>query len=72
MATRPLLDFAAGYVQRSVQDFPRQGSRAPWQLAMSYAADVKNLREGPVNDPELKFTRRAAVAGTPEPSAVAA
>jgi cation diffusion facilitator CzcD-associated flavoprotein CzcO len=72
MATRPLLDFAAGYVQRAVQDFPRQGSRAPWQLAMSYAADVKNLREGPVNDPELKFTRSAAVAGTPEPSAVAA
>jgi monooxygenase len=62
MATRPLLDFAAGYVQRSVLDFPRQGDRAPWQLPMSYAADVKTLREGPVNDPELKFTQSAEVA----------
>jgi cation diffusion facilitator CzcD-associated flavoprotein CzcO len=67
MQTRPLLDFAAGYVQRSVQDFPRQGDRAPWELAMSYSADVKTLREGPVNDAELKFTRSAEVA-EPEPA----
>jgi cation diffusion facilitator CzcD-associated flavoprotein CzcO len=68
MATRPLLDFGAGYVQRSVHEFPRQGSRAPWQLAMSYAADQKIIgRESQVDDPELKFTRSAAAAGTPEP-----
>ncbi|HEY6761837.1 MAG TPA: NAD(P)/FAD-dependent oxidoreductase [Baekduia sp.] len=74
MATRPLLDFAAGYVQRSVLDFPRQGDRAPWELAMSYAVDVKTLRDGPVNDPELKFARSADVAGDaePEPETVAA
>lgn len=70
MATRPLLDFAAGYVQRAVQDFPRQGDRAPWQLAMSYAADVKTLRDGPINDPELKFASSAAVAA-PEPAIAA-
>ena len=29
---RPLLDFAAGYVQRSVHLFPKAGSRAPWRL----------------------------------------
>ena len=40
---RPLLDFAAGYVQRSIDAFPRQGSVAPWQLNMSYAADVGEL-----------------------------
>jgi hypothetical protein len=26
---------------------------------MSYAADVKNLRKGPIQDPELRFERRA-------------
>jgi cation diffusion facilitator CzcD-associated flavoprotein CzcO len=68
MATRPLLDFGAGYVQRSVHEFPKQGSRAPWQLAMSYAADRKIIgREGRVEDPELKFTRSASAAGAPEP-----
>jgi cation diffusion facilitator CzcD-associated flavoprotein CzcO len=72
MATRPLLDFAAGYVQRSVQDFPRQGSRPPWQLAMSYAADVKTLREGPITDPELRFTRSADVTESTPADAVAA
>jgi cation diffusion facilitator CzcD-associated flavoprotein CzcO len=59
MESRPLLDFGAGYVQRSVHLFPRQGTQGPWKLAMSYAADVKNLRKGPVQDPELRFERRA-------------
>jgi cation diffusion facilitator CzcD-associated flavoprotein CzcO len=59
MESRPLLDFGAGYVQRSVHLFPRQGAAGPWKLAMSYATDVKNLRKGPVQDPELRFERRA-------------
>jgi monooxygenase len=62
MPTRPLLDFGAGYVQRSVHAFPRQGSRLPWSLAMSYAQDVKNLREGPIEDPEMTFSRRTPAA----------
>jgi monooxygenase len=59
MGTRPLLDFGAGYVQRAVHAFPRQGTSGPWQLAMSYAADVKNLRKGPVEDVALRFEHRA-------------
>jgi cation diffusion facilitator CzcD-associated flavoprotein CzcO len=56
---RPLLDFEAGYVLRSIDEFPRAGSRAPWQLGMSYAHDVVNLRHGKVNDGVMRFTRRA-------------
>jgi cation diffusion facilitator CzcD-associated flavoprotein CzcO len=67
--TRPLLDFAAGYVQRSVHEFPKQGSSQPWSLNMSYAADVKLLRRGPVTDPNLHFGARSA---TPQPVAAAA
>ncbi|MFD0853248.1 FAD-containing monooxygenase EthA, partial [Actinomadura adrarensis] len=37
---QPLLDFQAGYVLRSIDEFPKAGSRPPWQLGMSYAHDV--------------------------------
>ncbi|HTA12818.1 MAG TPA: NAD(P)/FAD-dependent oxidoreductase [Solirubrobacteraceae bacterium] len=70
--TRPLLDFAAGYVQRSVHEWPQQGSRLPWSLAMSYAQDVKNLRNDPVQDPALKFARRAPASRASAPAVLAA
>jgi monooxygenase len=57
---RPLMDFAAGYVLRSIDAFPRAGSRAPWQLGMSYVHDVVRLRHGRIDDPEMRFTRRSA------------
>jgi monooxygenase len=56
METRPLLDFTAGYVLRSLDRFPRQGDGPPWQLPMSYAQDVKYLRDGPVADGTLRFS----------------
>jgi monooxygenase len=72
METRPLLDFGAGYVQRAVHAFPRQGTYGPWQLAMSYATDVKNLRKGPVEDPSLRFEHRAGRAARDADAALAA
>ena len=60
MPTRPLMNFAAGYVQRAIGQLPRQGDRAPWLTSMSYAADVKLLRRLPVQDPELHFSRSQA------------
>jgi cation diffusion facilitator CzcD-associated flavoprotein CzcO len=56
--TAPLLDFSAGYVLRAVADFPRQGARAPWRLAMDPQRDRAVLRNGPVQDPALSFSRR--------------
>ncbi|GAA4437143.1 NAD(P)/FAD-dependent oxidoreductase [Actinokineospora soli] len=55
----PLLDFAAGYVQRSIDAFPKAGSRTPWRLGMSYFHDVVTLRHGRVDDGELRFGRQA-------------
>ena len=57
---RPLLDFAAGYVQRSVHLFPKAGSRQPWRLGQSYAQDVVKLRHGGLEDGALRFEGRAA------------
>jgi monooxygenase len=53
---RPLLDFSAGYVQRSLHLFPKGGSRAPWRLGMSYAQDVVTLRHGRLEDGALRFS----------------
>jgi cation diffusion facilitator CzcD-associated flavoprotein CzcO len=42
---RPLLDLAAGYVQRSIAAFPRQGDRTPWRVRQNYLLDaVTTLR----------------------------
>jgi cation diffusion facilitator CzcD-associated flavoprotein CzcO len=56
MPTRPLLDFKAGYVQRSIHELPRQGMHSPWELGMSFKTDARVLR-GPVEDRNLHFTR---------------
>ncbi len=57
---RPLLDFAAGYVLRSIDQFPRAGSRAPWRLGMSYLSDVVTLRYGRIGDAAMRFSRPPA------------
>ncbi|MFF8805499.1 flavin-containing monooxygenase [Streptomyces omiyaensis] len=60
MATRPLLDFGAGYVRRAVDSLPRQGDRMPWLTSLDYHDDVRLLRSGGVADPELRFSRATA------------
>lgn len=70
MEKRPLLDFKAGYVLRSLDDFPKQGVDEPWSLAMSYAKDAKRLQKGPVEDPHLRlFSATAARTGAAAPVA---
>ena len=54
--TTPWLDFSSGYVQRSIDRFPKQGNRKPWKLNQNYAADLMMLRYGKLEDPELVFS----------------
>ncbi|WP_345413410.1 NAD(P)/FAD-dependent oxidoreductase [Actinomycetospora chlora] len=51
----PFLDFGAGYVQRSIDELPKQGTRAPWRLAMNYAIDAVSLRRSRVDDEAMRF-----------------
>ncbi|MFE3727245.1 FAD-containing monooxygenase EthA, partial [Nocardia sp. NPDC059154] len=60
VTTAPLMDFQAGYVLRSMDRFPRAGSRAPWRLGMNYAQDVITLRHGRIEDGTIRFGRRPA------------
>jgi pimeloyl-ACP methyl ester carboxylesterase len=56
LPTRPLLDFGAGYVQRSLADLPRQGTAAPWLMSMNYNLDRRLLRLSDVADEQLHFS----------------
>jgi cation diffusion facilitator CzcD-associated flavoprotein CzcO len=57
---QPLLDFTSGYVQRSLDRFPKQGSREPWKLRQNYALDIRMIRRGPIEDGAMQFFPRAA------------
>ena len=61
----PLLDFSSGYVLRALDQFPRQGSKTPWKMRMSYAHDVVALRRGEVDDGGLVFGGTPARASAP-------
>jgi len=52
----PVLDFSSGYVQRSIAEFPKQGSAAPFRLYQNYALDVLALRHSPLEDGTLAFS----------------
>jgi monooxygenase len=51
----PLIDFSSGYVQRSIDQFPKQGSRTPWRLHQNYARDILMLRFGAIEDGAMEF-----------------
>ncbi|PTT06864.1 flavin-containing monooxygenase [Caulobacter sp. HMWF025] len=58
METAPWLDFSSGYVQRAMEKFPKQGSKAPWKVHQNYALDLMTLRLGKVEDGVMEFGRR--------------
>jgi monooxygenase len=56
MIKRPLMDFMAGYVLRSIDQLPQTGAKAPWRLGMNYAQDVLTLRYGRITDSAMRFS----------------
>jgi cation diffusion facilitator CzcD-associated flavoprotein CzcO len=52
----PFIDFSSGYVQRSIDQFPKQGSRTPWRLHQNYARDILMLRFGRLDDDAMEFS----------------
>ncbi len=56
MDTRPLLDLSAGYVQRYVDLFPKQGTKTPWYFPQNYFLDSILMRLGKVDDGVMQFS----------------
>ena len=57
---RPFIDFTSGYVLRSIDKFPKQGSKAPWRLHQNYALDILALKFGSLEDDAMEFSRGGA------------
>ncbi len=55
----PLLDFTSGYVLRSIDQLPKQGSKEPWKLRQNYPVDLRMLRHGPIADGVIRFSNPA-------------
>ena len=57
MPPRPWIqDFSAGYMQRVMDRFPKQGDREPWINPQDYKRDKKMFAEAPVDDGVMVFT----------------
>jgi cation diffusion facilitator CzcD-associated flavoprotein CzcO len=54
----PFLDFTSGYVQRALDQLPRQGSKSPWKVHQNYARDLLALRLGKLDDGVMRFSRK--------------
>jgi monooxygenase len=48
---------ASGYVDRSIDKFPKQGTKAPWKLYQNYLLDILSLRFGSMRDSSLEYGR---------------
>jgi hypothetical protein len=57
---RPLINLAAGYVQRSIDAFPRQGDRGVWLVRQNYLIDSTTTMRTNLSR-TLKATPRSAV-----------
>jgi cation diffusion facilitator CzcD-associated flavoprotein CzcO len=51
----PIIDLTSGYIQRSIDQLPRQGSVAPWRVPQSYARDLVTFELGRIDDPAMEF-----------------
>ncbi|HEY8809124.1 MAG TPA: NAD(P)/FAD-dependent oxidoreductase [Solirubrobacterales bacterium] len=70
VSEQPLLDFTSGYVQRSLDRFPKQGSREPWKLRQNYVIDIRTIRRGAIADGAMQFSGGAPEARPADPVAV--
>jgi cation diffusion facilitator CzcD-associated flavoprotein CzcO len=57
------LNLTSGYIQRSVERVPKQGSKKPWKLYQNYLLDLFVFRYCAIDDGVLRFHDAA----TPEP-----
>jgi monooxygenase len=55
----PILNFSSSYVLRSLDQFPKQGTVAPWKLFQNYALDRVLFRHSPLADKSMEFSGRA-------------
>jgi monooxygenase len=71
VAPAPFIGLSSGYVQRSVDLFPKQGSAFPWQVHQSYLRDYRAMRLKGIDDDVMQFTNPAPVPRAERPAETA-
>ncbi|MGE0786006.1 MAG: flavin-containing monooxygenase [Sandaracinaceae bacterium] len=49
------VDLSSGYIDRALDQLPKQGSRAPWKLKMNYLRDYATVKLGKLEDGVLEL-----------------
>ena len=52
----PFVDFSSGYIKRAIDQFPKQGTKAPWKLYQNYVLDIFSLKYGSLEDKALVYS----------------
>jgi cation diffusion facilitator CzcD-associated flavoprotein CzcO len=55
--TEAYIDFSSGYVQRALDELPKQGKRRPWKLYQNYLKDPLVTRFGALDDGVMEFRK---------------
>jgi monooxygenase len=71
IVSQPLLGLMSGYVLRSADRFPKQGSKFPWRVHQSYIRDYRTLKMGGLEDEAMVFSRPTGSIVTPAESRAA-
>lgn len=56
VSAKPLLGLDSGYIQRSADRFPKQGSKFPWQVHQSYLRDYRAMKRTAVDQDAVVFS----------------
>ncbi|MDE2435498.1 MAG: NAD(P)/FAD-dependent oxidoreductase, partial [Sphingomonadales bacterium] len=56
-----VFDFSSGYIQRGKHLMPRNAAALPWRLNQEYRKDRVDMRQAPIDDGVLRFTRAREV-----------
>jgi monooxygenase len=51
------LNLSSGYIERIIDQLPKQGSKLPWKLRNNYVLDTINLKTAPLDDGVMEFSR---------------
>ena len=56
-------DFSSGYLERGKDMMPKNAASLPWRLNQDYRQDKKDMRQAPIDDGVLAFTRAKELVG---------
>lgn len=59
----PLLGLTSGYITRTQDRFPKQGTRNPWLVTQNYVHDFRLMKRSDVVDPEMVFSNLQPAGG---------